>query len=120
MQVLYGNMSFTIADTADGTDTITVFRAKTDATTAAKVVAGAQVTIKGNLQKYVSNGNTTPELLNVASITVKESGEGGGGEGGGGEQTTDYGGLHFSACFGLQAVHGGCGDADGEKRRIKP
>lgn len=81
----YGNMSFTIADTADGTNTITVFRALTDATTAAKVVAGAQVTIKGNLQKYVKNDQMTPELLNVKSITVKESGEGGGG----GEQTID-------------------------------
>ena len=76
----YGNMSFKIADTADGTNTITVFRAKTDATTAAKVVVGAQVTIKGNLNKNVYNGNTTPQLKNVQSITVKESGEGGGGE----------------------------------------
>ena len=67
----YGNMSFTIADTADGTDTITVFRAKTDEATAAKVVAGAQVTIKGNLQKYVKDETMTPELLNVNSITVK-------------------------------------------------
>ena len=67
----YKNMSFTIADTADGTDTITVFRAKTDAETAAKVVAGAQVTIKGNLQKYVKDDAVTPELLNVASIAVK-------------------------------------------------
>ncbi|MBO4856609.1 MAG: hypothetical protein J5511_04495 [Bacilli bacterium] len=115
----YGNMNFTIADTADGTDTITVFRAKTDATTAAKVVAGAQVTIKGNLQKYVSNGNTTPELLNVASITVKESGEGGGGEGGGGEQVNpltaplaiDFSSLasgsEFNATTGLAALKAG-------------
>ncbi len=69
----YGNMSFTVADTADGTDTLTVFRAKTDADTAAKVVAGAQVTVKGNLQKYVKNETMTPELLNVESITVKAS-----------------------------------------------
>ena len=77
----YGNMSFTIADTADGTSTITVFRATTDAETAAKVVAGAQVTVKGNLQKYVKNEQMTPELLNVKSITVK--GGGGGGQQGG-------------------------------------
>ena len=76
----YGNMSFKVADTADGTDVLTVFRAKTDATTAAKVVAGAQVTVKGNLQKNVYNGVTAPYLRNVASISVKESGEGGGGE----------------------------------------
>ena len=83
----YGNMSFTIADTADGTDTITVFRATTDAETAAKVVAGAQVTVKGNLQKYVKDGATTPELLNVKSITVKDSGQGGGGGQQGGNVT---------------------------------
>ena len=73
----YGNMSFTVADTADGTDVITVFRAKTDAATAAKVVAGAQVTVKGNLQKNVYNNVTAPYLRNVESITVK-GGEGGG------------------------------------------
>ena len=78
----YGNMSFTVADTADGTDVITVFRAKTDAATAAKVVAGAQVTVKGNLQKNVYNNVTAPYLRNVESITVKD------GEGGGGTVTT--------------------------------
>lgn len=76
----FGNMNFTVVDAMEDTDVLTVFRAKTDAETAAKVVAGAQVTIKGNLQKYVKNDVTTPELLNVASITVKDSGEGGGGE----------------------------------------
>ena len=78
-----GTMSFKVADTADGTNTLTVYKAATDATTAAKVVAGAQVTIKGNLQKYVKNSNVTPELVNVASITVKDSG------GGGGDQQTN-------------------------------
>lgn len=78
-----GTMSFKVADTADGTNTLTVYKAATDATTAAKVVAGAQVTIKGNLQKYVKNSSVTPELVNVASITVKDSG------GGGGDQQTN-------------------------------
>ena len=68
----YGNMSFKVADTADGTDTLVVFRAKTDADTAAKVVVGAQVTVKGNLQKYVKNEAVTPELTGAKEITVKD------------------------------------------------
>ena len=86
----YGNMSFKVADTANGTDVLTVFRAKTTAEIAATVVAGAQVTIEGKLQKYVKNNVMTPEMTGVLSITVKGQG-GGGGEGGGGGDQTNYG-----------------------------
>ena len=85
----YGNMSFTVVDALEDANALTVFRAKTDAATAAKVVAGAQVTVKGNLQKYVKNDVVTPELLNVAEITVKDDGQGGGGEEQGAKLTLD-------------------------------
>ena len=68
----YGNMSFKVADTADGTDTLTIFRAKTSEENAAKVVVGAQVTVQGNLQKYVKDDVTTPELTGATSIKVKQ------------------------------------------------
>lgn len=71
----YGNMSFKVADAADAEQQLLVYRAKTDAETAAKVIVGAQVTIKGNLQKYVKGEEVTPELVNVGSITVKTGGE---------------------------------------------
>ena len=64
-------VTFSIGDTADATSTIYVYKAKVDQATGSKVVAGAQVTLKGNLQKYVKNEAMTPELLNVTSITVK-------------------------------------------------
>jgi len=69
----YGNMSFTLGDAADQTEgLLTCFRVKVDETTAAKVVAGAEVVVKGNLQKYVKNEAVTPELVN-GSVEVKES-----------------------------------------------
>ena len=66
----YGNMSFTIGETADATDLLTCFRVKTDADTAATVVAGAKVLVKGQLQKYVKNSVITPELINSEFVQV--------------------------------------------------
>ena len=78
----YGNISFTIADAASDTNTLTVFRWSTDAETAAKIVAGVEVVAKGQLQKYKDkNGNITPELMNVKEVEIKSGGEGGGGSG---------------------------------------
>ena len=87
----YGNMSFTIADAASDTNTLTVFRWSTDAETAAKIVAGVEVVAKGQLQKYKDkNGNITPELINVKEVEIKSGGEGGEGGGGEGQQTTTF------------------------------
>ena len=84
----YGNMSFTIADAASDTNTLTVFRYTCDAETAAKIVAGVEVVAKGQLQKYKDkNGNITPELMNVKEVEIKSGGEGG--EGGGGSGSVE-------------------------------
>lgn len=69
----YGNMNFTIGATADATDLLTCFRVKTDAETAAKVVAGAEVIVKGQLQKYVKDGAMTPELINGSVEVIPQA-----------------------------------------------
>jgi len=82
----YGNISFTMGDAATDTNLLTVFRLTTDADTAAKIVAGAEVVVKGQLQKYVKDGAMTPELINAKEIEIKNGGEGGGSGGQGGDQ----------------------------------
>ena len=77
----YKNMTITIADTADGTDTLYVYRVKLgDSVTSDKIVAGAQITIRGYLQKFVTNNDdgtstTTLQVKSGAEITaiVKEA-----------------------------------------------
>ena len=69
----YGNISFTIGDAATDTNLLTCFRVKTDAETAAKVVAGAQVVVKGQLQKFVKNDTTTPELINGSVEVIPQA-----------------------------------------------
>lgn len=81
----FGNISFTMGDAATDTSLLTVFRLTTDAETAAKIVVGAEVVVKGQLQKYVKDGAVTPELINIKEIEFKNGGEGGEG-GGSGEQ----------------------------------
>ena len=81
----YGNISFTMGDAATDTSLLTVFRLTTDAETAAKIVAGAEVVVKGQLQKYVKDGAMTPELINAKEIEIKNGGEGGEGGGSGGQ-----------------------------------
>ena len=68
----YKNISFTIGDTAADTNLLTCFRVATDAETAAKIVAGAKVIVKGQLQKYVKDGAMTPELINGKVEIVPE------------------------------------------------
>ena len=68
----YGNISFTMADTADG-ETLTVFRAKVAAADAEKIVAGVVVEVAGNLQNYVKNEVHTYEL--VSGSVTKIGGE---------------------------------------------
>ena len=70
----YGNISFTMGDAATDTSLLTVFRLTTDAETAAKIVAGAEVVVKGQLQKYVKDGAMTPELINAKEIEIKNGG----------------------------------------------
>ena len=88
----YGNMSFTMGDAATDTNLLTVFRLTVDAETAAKVVAGVKVTVKGQLQKYVKNDAVTPELINAKEIAIDN------GQGGGGQQVTytEVGSLSFN------------------------
>ena len=76
----YGNITFTMGDAATDTSLLTVFRLTTDAETAAKIVAGAKVVVKGQLQKYVKDGAMTPELINAKEIDFDDNGGGTGGD----------------------------------------
>ena len=60
----HGNISFTIADTVGGTDTLTCYRVKCSAETAADILAGAQVRLLGKFEKFVNNQSVvTHELV---------------------------------------------------------
>ena len=74
----YGNMSFKIADTADG-EALTVFRLKMTEAKSAEIVVGATVVVGGQLQNYVKDGNHTYELIPSELFSVTPAG----GEGGG-------------------------------------
>lgn len=80
----YGNMSFTIADTADG-ETLTVFRLKMTEAKSAEFVVGATVVVGGQLQNYVKDGNHTYEVIPSELFSVTPAGGEGGGSGEGGE-----------------------------------
>ena len=66
----YGNISFTMVDAAEDAETLTVFRLKCTEEESAKIVAGAQIVVKGNLQNYVKNDASTYELVNGELISV--------------------------------------------------
>jgi hypothetical protein len=70
----YGNATFTIADQANGTDVLTIFRAKdangNNITNENLLKAGDLVVVQGKLQKYVKNDNITPELTGGKILTV--------------------------------------------------
>ena len=91
----YGNASFTLTD-ASGS--ILVWRAynidNKKFTDAAQLANGDSVKVLGQLQKYVKDATTTPELVKGYLVDRKATGEGGeeGGEGGeeGGEGELDY------------------------------
>lgn len=69
----YKNISFTIGDKADDANLLTCFRVAADEELAAKLVAGAKVIVKGQLQKYVKDGAVTPELISGKAEVVDES-----------------------------------------------
>lgn len=66
----YGNINFTIGDTVDATETLTVFRLVCTEAEAAKFVAGKAVVVAGTLQNYVKNGNSTYEITSPKLISI--------------------------------------------------
>lgn len=77
--VLYGNVNFDIADAQNGSPLLTVFRAKdfenanfTEETTS-RIKDGDKVVVQGQLQKYVSGENVTPEIKNCYLISVESA-----------------------------------------------
>ena len=66
----YGNVTFTMGDTDSATDVLTVFRWKTSAEEAAKLVKGAKVVVTATLQKYVKNDVVTPETKDIKSVKM--------------------------------------------------
>jgi len=72
ISVDYGNATFEMADVAGGTPTLTVFRAKDGEgqkiTNAEIIKVGDLVVVEGKLQKYVKNGEITPELASGGKI----------------------------------------------------
>lgn len=64
-QAKYGNITFTMADTTDAEETLTVFRLECTAEEAATIVAGADIVVTGNLQNYVKNEAHTYEVVNA-------------------------------------------------------
>ena len=81
---LYGNCNFDIAGTKGGSEKLTIFRAKgyenqnfTEDDVAAKIIEENDlVTLKGQLQKYVSNEVVTPELKNCYLVSVEKNASG--------------------------------------------
>ena len=79
----YGNATFVIADAADATEGLTVFRTKgfngASITNESLLKKGDLVVVKGKLQKYVKNEVVTPEVAqggSIVSINGKTSDEG--------------------------------------------
>jgi hypothetical protein len=77
----YGNCNFEIADAANGTTTLTVFRTKSfdnqnfteEQINAGILKKGDKVVIQGKLQKYIKDGAVVPELKNCYLISVNGS-----------------------------------------------
>lgn len=66
----YGNISFTIGDTADATETLTVFRLSCTEAESANIVAGKSVVVAGKLQNYVKNDTHTYEVTSATLISI--------------------------------------------------
>ena len=68
----YGNATFTIADEKGGTSVLTVFRAKdaegNNITDENLLKVDDLVVVQGKLQKYVKNGEMTPEVAQGGKI----------------------------------------------------
>lgn len=73
---LYGNVNCDIADAKGGTQLLTVFRGKDFGNqnfteeTISTLKEGDEVVFEGQLQKYVKDGVTTPEIKNCYLISV--------------------------------------------------
>ena len=73
---LYGNVNCDIADEKGGTNLLTVFRGKNFGNqnfteeTISTLKEGDEVVFEGELQKYVKNGVTTPEIKNCYLISI--------------------------------------------------
>ncbi len=74
---LYGNVNFFIADEKGGSNTLNVFRAKDlenvafTEETINNLKEGDEVVVLGNLQKYLKNETTTPQLTNGYLVSIK-------------------------------------------------
>ncbi len=75
-QTLYGNVNFTMADAANGTELLTVYRAKNIGNenfteeTISTLKEGDKVVVFGKLQKYGSGDSYTPELKNCYLLSI--------------------------------------------------
>ena len=76
---LYGNANFDIADEKGGATKLAIFRAKNfenaafTEETISTLKEGDEVVIRGKLQKYVKNGNVTPELTSCYLVSINGS-----------------------------------------------
>ena len=73
---LYGNVNFEMADEANGTTTLTVFRCKNIGNVAfteetiSDLKEGDKVVVYGQLQKYKSGETITPEIKNCYLVSI--------------------------------------------------
>ena len=70
----FGNISFTLTE-AGTTGSLTVFRLTVTEEVAAKIVVGTELTVTGNIQKYVSNGSVTIELVSGKDLVITKEGQ---------------------------------------------
>ncbi len=59
-----GTMSFTMAETEGGTDTVTVYKFACSEEEAAKVIVNSRIRVVGNIQNYVKSNVHTYEIVN--------------------------------------------------------
>ena len=64
----YGNISFTIGDTAEATELLTVYRLTVTAAQAETIVAGSSIVVGGQLQKYVNSTTSAVSLELVSGV----------------------------------------------------
>ena len=64
------NVSFYMVDSLDDTDSLYVYSVNCTQEVDAKVLPGAEVTVTGNLQKYVSGTTVTPELIGGRDFAI--------------------------------------------------
>ena len=90
----YSSITYYISDDGTSAKQLQVYSGKglngADFTSKDDLKAGATVVVKGQLKKYVSGSNITPEINQSSTIVSIEGNEGGGGDntGGGGSDNT--------------------------------